>query len=200
LVSKIHNNFNLKDKSNVLAVLPISIFLHGEICTALYFSISGAESRKWSVISTSTLYNCLYVGLPPSVFKLIKTHNNLKLSHNCTLCSSTKSETFYFLQTCWQLGYLLAPCNTSRSEHSILHQFRQLNDWLVRKIVPIVHLKVNFSWGKKIVMSLKQFWHALGNGSDSLFQVAWGRVRKHYWNCLSTSLHIYVCYRPGPRM
>ena len=142
------NNFNLRNNiTKFLAVVLISVFLCVEKsalpCTSPYL-VQNLLSDQLSA-PASTLNNYPYVGLPPSVFKLIKTRNYLKLGHNCTLCSSTKSETIYFLQTCWQLGYLLAPCYASRSEHSILHQFRQLNDWVVRKIVPTVHLKVNFS-------------------------------------------------------
>ena len=47
LVSKIHSNFNSRNKiAKQFAILVISILLHGKFCTALYFSISGAKSLK----------------------------------------------------------------------------------------------------------------------------------------------------------
>ena len=56
LASKIHSNFNQRNKTNEnFVVLLINIFLHGKIWTTLQFSILGTISLKSSVTGASTL-------------------------------------------------------------------------------------------------------------------------------------------------
>ena len=52
LASKIHNSFNLKNRTTILI---IPIFLHGKILHNLWFSRGDTKSLKWLVIDTCTL-------------------------------------------------------------------------------------------------------------------------------------------------
>ena len=63
-LQNIHNNFNPKNKITIKikksTILVISIFLHGDgknFAPPHTFSEFGTESRKWSGMGTSTLYN-----------------------------------------------------------------------------------------------------------------------------------------------